>query len=214
MGSSKRKTFSYANVAATLALILAMSGGALAASHYLITSTKQISPKVLRKLKGRRGRTGATGVPGLPGTQGPLGLQGPKGDRGASGAPGQSALSPLRAGQSVSGVYSVGRKPAVAGDLLEEAITYPIGLPAPITNVIYTEPGVSGSAPCKGPGKADPGYLCIYSEFKQGVAFKPALNPEAAAGSGAGALGVVLQWEATGSPESAADYGTYTVTAP
>lgn len=27
-------------------------------------------------------------------------------------------------------------------------------------------------------------------------------------------FGVVLQWEATGSPESAADYGTYTVTAP
>src|SRR6059058_6691821 len=96
MSSSKRKHLSYANVAATLALIIAMSGGALAASHYLITSTKQISPKVLRKLKGKRGRTGASGPPGIAGTQGPLGLQGAKGTRGPEGAPGQSALSPIR----------------------------------------------------------------------------------------------------------------------
>src|SRR2546428_10422653 len=103
MGSSKRKHLSYANVAATLALIMAMSGGALAASHYLITSTKQISPKGLRKLKGRRGRTGATGRPGITGTQGPLGLRGSKGARGpegAPGAPGRGAPSPTRAAAS------------------------------------------------------------------------------------------------------------------
>jgi len=225
MGSRKRKIFSYANVAATLALIMALSGGALAASHYLITSTKQISPKVLRKLKGRRGRTGATGAPGIAGTQGPLGLQGPKGERGSSGAPGQSALSPIRAGQSVSGVYAVHREPAAEGDLLDEAITYPIGLSAPLaaTNVIYTGPTESRPAQCKGPGKADPGYLCIYSEFSEGVKLPPgSMNPEAAEAPGAptvlppgaGALGVVLQWTATGSPTSAADYGTYTLTAP
>ena len=50
------KRLTYANVAATLALVLAMSGGALAASHYLINSTKQINPKVLKKLKGATGR--------------------------------------------------------------------------------------------------------------------------------------------------------------
>ena len=38
---------------ATLALIFAMSGGAYAASHYLITSTKQIKPSVLGHLKGK-----------------------------------------------------------------------------------------------------------------------------------------------------------------
>jgi len=224
MGSSKRKHLSYANVAATLALIMAMSGGALAASHYLITSSKQISPKVLRKLKGRRGRTGATGPPGIPGRRGRWACGGPEGAPGPEGAAGQSALSPIRAGQSVSGVYAVRREPAVAGELLDEAITYPIGLPVPIaaSNVIYAGPGKSGPAQCKGRGKADPGYLCIYSEFSEGVELPPApLNPEEAevAGPpkglqpGAGALGVVLQWEATNSG-SAADYGTYTVTAP
>ena len=48
-----RKRITYANVAATLALVLSMSGGAMAATHYLINSTKQIDPKVLRSSKAR-----------------------------------------------------------------------------------------------------------------------------------------------------------------
>ena len=57
-----RRHLNYANVIATLALVFAMSGGALAANHYLINSTKQINPKVLKKLKGNsQGKTGATG---------------------------------------------------------------------------------------------------------------------------------------------------------
>ncbi len=46
-----RRRFSYANVAATLALVFSMSGGALAAKHYLLSSTRQISPAVLRSLE-------------------------------------------------------------------------------------------------------------------------------------------------------------------
>ena len=57
-----RRRLSYANVTATLALVFAMSGGAMAANHYLITSTKQINPKVLKKLTGKTGKTGATGA--------------------------------------------------------------------------------------------------------------------------------------------------------
>jgi hypothetical protein len=45
-----RRHLTYANVAATLALIFAMSGSALAAKHYLLSSTSQISPKVLKSL--------------------------------------------------------------------------------------------------------------------------------------------------------------------
>jgi hypothetical protein len=57
----------YANVAATLALIFSMGGGALAASHYLITSTSQIKPSVRAQLRGTRG------------PMGPAGPQGPRG---------------------------------------------------------------------------------------------------------------------------------------
>ncbi len=77
-----RRHLSYANVVATLALVFAMSGGALAAKHYLIDSTKQISPKVLKKLRGNtgpRGARGATGASGAPGKEGPPGKQGNEG---------------------------------------------------------------------------------------------------------------------------------------
>jgi hypothetical protein len=97
----------YANVVATLALIFAMTGSAVAATHYLITSSKQISPKVLKELKAP-GKTGATGPAGSPGAQGPRGAngangangigtngtnglkgdQGPKGEQGPEGSPG------------------------------------------------------------------------------------------------------------------------------
>ena len=50
-------------VIATIALVFAMSGGAYAAKKYLITSTKQISPSVLKSLKGAAGKNGAIGAP-------------------------------------------------------------------------------------------------------------------------------------------------------
>jgi hypothetical protein len=46
-----RKHLSYANVVATLALVFAMSGGALAAKHYLLNSVGQINPRVLKSLR-------------------------------------------------------------------------------------------------------------------------------------------------------------------
>jgi Collagen triple helix repeat (20 copies) len=83
-----RRRLTYANVAATLALVFAMSGGALAASHYLITSTKQIKPSVLKELKGKAGARGPTGATGPAGTTGPTGLSGATGPAGAIGATG------------------------------------------------------------------------------------------------------------------------------
>ena len=90
------KRITYANVAATLALVFSMSGGALAASHYLIGSTKQISPKVLKKLKGNagvKGAAGATGPQGIQGLQGPKGETGVKGEKGDRGNPGTGLIA-------------------------------------------------------------------------------------------------------------------------
>lgn len=80
----KQKRLTYANVAATLALVLSMSGGAFAASHYLISSTKQISPKVIKKLKGKAGPPGKTGATGAPGKEGPVGKEGSPGKDGTA----------------------------------------------------------------------------------------------------------------------------------
>jgi hypothetical protein len=79
---------SYANIVATLALLFAMSGGALAAKHYLVNSSKQINPKVLKKLKGKAGSPGRTGAPGARGAQGIAGVSGASGAPGAPGANG------------------------------------------------------------------------------------------------------------------------------
>jgi hypothetical protein len=80
------KRLSYANVAMTLALVFAMTGGAYAAKKYLITSTKQISPSVLKQLKGAKG---PAGVAGAVGPAGPQGSPGAKGDTGAAGEKGK-----------------------------------------------------------------------------------------------------------------------------
>jgi hypothetical protein len=88
-----RRHLNYANVAATLALVFAMSGGALAASHFLITSTSQISPKVLKKLKGKTGKTGATGATGVTGATGPQGSAGKEGPAGKEGLQGKEGTS-------------------------------------------------------------------------------------------------------------------------
>lgn len=81
-----RRHLNYANVVATLALVFAMSGGALAAKHYLINSTKQINPKVLKSLKGKTGKTGPTGPAGVAGALGKEGPQGKEGAKGNSGS--------------------------------------------------------------------------------------------------------------------------------
>ncbi len=96
MFSAIRKRVTYANVAMTLALVFAMSGGAYAAGKYLITSTKQISPKVLKSLVGKAGAPGAqgpVGPAGPSGAQGPAGANGKDGANGANGTDGTNGTS-------------------------------------------------------------------------------------------------------------------------
>ena len=88
-----RKRMSYASVAATLALVLALGGGtAWAAHHYLITSTSQIKPNVLKSLRGYRGYRGYTGKNGTNGTNGTNGATGATGAPGATGKTGPSHI--------------------------------------------------------------------------------------------------------------------------
>ena len=93
MLSFVRNRFTFANVALTLALVFAMSGGALAASKYLITSSKQIKPSVLASLKGKAGANGAQGAAGAQGPAGPAGAKGENGAAGANGSAGTDGAS-------------------------------------------------------------------------------------------------------------------------
>ncbi len=134
-----QRHLTYANVVATMALLFAMSGGALAASHYLIKSKKQISPKVLAELKGRRGAagargaagpTGATGAAGTPGAQGIQGKEGPQG-------PGASNINfslPASTSPSYSNVGSAD------GISLEAECEENAGTHAVVLKMTYTSP--------------------------------------------------------------------------
>lgn len=93
MHSKIRKRVTFANVAMTLALVFAMTGGAYAANKYLITSTKQISPKVLKTLTGKRGLAGPAGAAGVAGSAGPAGSKGETGPQGAPGINGESGAT-------------------------------------------------------------------------------------------------------------------------
>jgi hypothetical protein len=88
------------NLVAWLALFVALGGTSMAATHYIITSTHQIKPSVLKQLRAARGpagRTGPQGAAGVPGATGPAGATGatglkgetgPEGKAGPAGAPG------------------------------------------------------------------------------------------------------------------------------
>ena len=110
-------------VVATIALVFAFSGSALAAKplaakHYLLTSTKQISPRVLKKLKGTRGPRGHTGATG---TTGATGATGDKGDKGDKGDPGPFPDGNLPSGKAIRGTYDIAEKQAAAGEFKARA---------------------------------------------------------------------------------------------
>ena len=93
MFSAIRKRITYTNVAVTVALVFAMAGGAYAAKKYVITSTKQISPKVLAALKGKAGANGPVGPAGPAGSVGPAGPAGAKGENGKEGKEGKTGTT-------------------------------------------------------------------------------------------------------------------------
>jgi len=108
-----RARVSYANVVATLAILFSMTGAAVAAKHYLINSTSQINPKVLKAIEGRH-----TGTPGAAGAQGPVGPAGPAGPQGAQGNAGPPGVTGPTGSEGPPGQV---QKPAVFSKTLSPA---------------------------------------------------------------------------------------------
>jgi hypothetical protein len=202
-----RRHLNYANVVATLALVFAMSGGALAAKHYLINSTKQINPKVLKKLKGNTGKTGKTGATGVAGA---VGKEGPAGKQGEPGP----LLSTIPSGKTLKGDYSL----EGVGTVIESgwSFTFPL---ASTPTAHFIEKGKTPPAQCPGTVSepaAAPGNLCVYEAQGGGVNRTEAgVNNTETDVIGNGnrlGFGVTIVQSASGS--NAWSEGTWAVTAP
>jgi hypothetical protein len=109
-----------ASIIAVVALFVALGGTAVAASRYIITSTSQIKPSVLKELRGHdgaKGPAGATGqagaagqagAPGGPGSAGTAGEKGATGNEGPSGKPGEPGPPGVSETSIVARARSVG----------------------------------------------------------------------------------------------------------
>jgi hypothetical protein len=101
-------------IVAIVAIVLAMGGTGLAAKKYLITSTSQISPKVLAKLHGVKGERGPSGLPGAAGAAGANGAPGATGAAGsAKGYAEVSASGTLTTVNNVGFTAGATRSPSV-----------------------------------------------------------------------------------------------------
>jgi hypothetical protein len=176
MFSALRTRFGIPGLIATVALVFAMTGGAFAAK-YLITSTKQISPSVLKKLKGAAGPAGAPGAPGAQGPAGPggpagaagkdgvTGATGPTGAKGATGATGSpwTLSGTLPSGKTETGFWAVNATKADEFGAYAP-ITFNIPLAAGLESskvhyVVSPEGECTGTADNPTAGK---GHLCVY----------------------------------------------------
>jgi hypothetical protein len=222
--NSLRKHLSYANIVATLALLFAMSGGALAAKHYLVNSTKQINPKVLKKLKGNTGKTGLAGPQGAAGLQGAKGTEGTKGAEGPKGEPGP-LLATLPSGKTLYGAYSItGKAVGEANDRASTQVSLPIPLASAPSESVLVPFGAANPDPTHCPGSAaspaaSPGTLCVYEGQRENAAGTKvcAVAAEGLCGPGTGGAAdrfgaaVITFAEANGVYDS---WGTWAVTAP
>jgi hypothetical protein len=155
----RRLHLSPAMVIAGLALVFAMTGGAYAAKKYLITSTKQISPSVLKSLQGKAGVAGAPGAAGVQGAQGPAGPGGPAGSGGAKGETGPEGKEGKQGSAGTTGPKGAAGNPWTAGGTLPSKATetgawsfghVPAGTPTtfyrvPISFPIPLSEGLSGA---------------------------------------------------------------------
>jgi hypothetical protein len=170
---SIRGHLSYANVMATVAVVFAMGGSAVAASHYLITSTKQIRPSVLKSLKGKTGAPGAPGVAGKEGTPGKEGAQGLKGPPGPEGKEGP-LVNTLPSGKTETGIFFgsdyEGEKPKAAVYAIA-----PVSFQFPLASepkVEIIQEGGKPTANCPGSvakPSAAKGYFCAYVWLQGGT---------------------------------------------
>ena len=128
-----------AMIIALIVLFVGMSSAAVAARHYLITSTKQIKPSVLKQLKGARGPAGRSGT-GATGSKGPTGAAGATGAKGATGASGATGAT---GSQGPTGAAGATGATGATGPS-DGWFNYNVGSPGGVASVSFDSPLPAG----------------------------------------------------------------------
>jgi hypothetical protein len=145
-------------VIAVFALVFAMAGGAWAAKKYVITSTGQIKPSVLKKLQGKTGSAGPVGPQGPKGDPGAAGAAGAAGAKGATGAAGSAGSTGATGSAGSTGATGSTGSAGSTGSTGATGATGSTGATGPVGPTLpvgVTETGVWGtfaSAPASFPG--------------------------------------------------------------
>lgn len=143
------------------------------------------------------------------------GERGPSGTPGPPGHEGRSALTALRPGETVSGVWGAGVPLGLTGGVYSAFATFPIPLEVAIPDGHQVYVPTAPAPNCPGPGQAAPGFLCVY----QGILVNTGtpvdgsiFNPETPSTAGASrfGFGIIMQ----GGQVFGEAGGTFTVTAP
>ena len=221
-----------AMVVAVVAVVLSLTGGAVAATliksddiaRNAVKSKHIANGKVKNKdlknntIKTTKVRNGtllaedfaegqlAGGEQGPQGLQGPPGEDGEDGTDGADGADGQDLThtSTLPSGETLTGIYSINN----GGDYDGAAIEF---RPQLASGTVITPHYIGGAnANCPGPGQAEPGHLCVYEDDASSVTLNGFADPRGSGSVDEWGTIFYLDTSAAGSFSN----GTWAVTAP
>jgi len=208
-----------------IALVVALTGGAYAASGGLTGKQKKETEKIAKKVAGKPGAAGPTG---------PQGPAGAKGDSGAAGAAGEGAAgkdgekgekgekgnegSPWTAGGTLPpGATETG---TWGGNGTGAEVGIPISFAIPLAGEIssahtHFQGKADFAGACQGSlggslkePKAKPGELCVYTG-EQNATLTSILTPNFGTEEGAGKSGAVLNFNM---PSGGYAFGSYAVT--
>jgi hypothetical protein len=233
-----RARLTYANVMATVAVFMALGGGAYAAVAIPANSigSKQIKNNAVTTKKIARNAVTTANVKDgsllkadfaagqLPtGGTGPAGPAGPKGDTGAAGAPGSTGppgpfIDTLPSGKTLKGEWSIVDKAAAANDQAGgPSVSFVIPLASRPTKH-YIAPGGPTPTGCLGdatnPG-ASPGHLCVFAveQINTGAPLICSWEESECYGTQASRFGFGIAASAT-APGTIETDGSWAVTAP
>lgn len=153
-------------VISILALVIALSGTAIAAKRYLITNTSQVSPTVLKQLAKLAAKDAKRGPAGAAGAAGATGAAGTAGERGAAGPGAVVYWAVVNADGSLARHGSSATEVEKIGGSGEEG-TYVVKFDTDVSQCAYEAAiGLAGSE-----NTANPGFATVVarSEEPRGV---------------------------------------------